>query len=145
LLFLSSLGTQGRGLLNCRHKFDLRTYVLVARTDPLLCFYHDGYALLQSRRYSPPRPRTEPPPAATCGPSTREHVVWSFDQVCISAHFLAMQIALTWRSDCLVYLRVSLNLLHTDIHLSANASIIPLLRLLALYGMSLCWRRYETT
>ena len=24
-------------------KFDLRCFCLVARTDPLLCFYHDGY------------------------------------------------------------------------------------------------------
>jgi len=34
------------------HKFDLRTYLLVSSTDPLIAFYHDGFVRRASHKYS---------------------------------------------------------------------------------------------
>ena len=78
-----------------RHKSELTCYVLVARRDPLLCFYHDGYMTLQHYAYTPPHV-SHPSPLlggmhgrsgtgtgiGTVTTSRQDDIVWSFDEVC---------------------------------------------------------------
>ena len=74
--------------LPCRRRFQLHVFVLVARVNPLLCFYHDGFLTLDDKMYAPPwagLPREDETVEAPGHILPLEGVsttpVWTFDQV----------------------------------------------------------------
>ena len=82
----------------CSFAFHISAFVLVARTEPFLCFYHDGYVELKQQQA--PHASHAPVMAdlaqhgggglhaagvaeqSTSGESSRERLIWTFDQVC---------------------------------------------------------------
>lgn len=82
-------------LLIDRRKFDLRVYLLIARTDPLLAFYHDGYLRIaiepyQASQFSNRFAHITNLAVQKLHPNfhhSRERQVWSFDH--FRAHLAA--------------------------------------------------------